>query len=82
MTPDTVGAETAGDGAADLELHAVRVSEEHLLRDLVAARSPSAAVDSAVRADLAHVKHLDAVDEWLAELEREHGPLPPGVVSR
>ena len=46
------------------------------LRQLVGARSLSAAVDSAVLAYLAHLRHLTAVDEWLAELEREHGPVP------
>lgn len=46
------------------------------LRTLVGARSLSAAVDSAVTAYLAHVRHLAAVDEWLAEMEREHGPIP------
>lgn len=46
------------------------------LRRTVGARSLSAAVDSAVAAYLAHVRHLAAVDEWLVELEREHGPVP------
>lgn len=46
------------------------------LRQLVRARSLSAAVDSAVVAYLARLRHLSAVDEWLVELEREHGPVP------
>lgn len=46
------------------------------LRSLVGARSLSAAVDAAVSAYLARMRHLVAVDEWLAELEREHGPVP------
>ena len=46
------------------------------LRRMVGARSLSAAVDSAVAAYLARLRHLVAVDEWLAELEREHGPVP------
>jgi hypothetical protein len=46
------------------------------LRRLAGARSLSAAVDSAVAAYLARLRHLGAVDEWLAELEREHGPVP------
>lgn len=46
------------------------------LRRTVGARSLSAAVDNAVGAYLAHVRHLVAVDDWLAELEREHGPVP------
>jgi predicted transcriptional regulator len=46
------------------------------LRELVGARSISAAVDAAVAAYLDRMRHLAAVDEWLAELEREHGPVP------
>jgi hypothetical protein len=46
------------------------------LRKTVGARSLSAAVDSAVAAYLARLRHLSAVDDWLAELEREHGPIP------
>ena len=46
------------------------------LRRLVGARSLSAAVDNAVAAYLGRLRHLTAVDEWLAELEREHGPIP------
>jgi hypothetical protein len=46
------------------------------LRRTVGARSLSSAVDSAVTAYLAHLRHLTAVDDWLAELEREHGPIP------
>jgi hypothetical protein len=51
------------------------------LREIVGARSLSAAVDSAVRAYLARLRHLAAVDEWLAELEREHGPIPPETLE-
>jgi hypothetical protein len=46
------------------------------LRRVAGARSLSAAVDSAVAAYLGRLRHLTAVDEWLAELEREHGPIP------
>jgi hypothetical protein len=46
------------------------------LRDLVGARSLSANVDAAVTAYVARLRHLQAVDEWLVELEREHGPAP------
>jgi hypothetical protein len=46
------------------------------LRMLVGNRSLSAAVDAAVAAYLARLQHLSAVDEWLLELEREHGPIP------
>ena len=56
-----------------LTLDAERLAE---LRSLVGARSLSAAVDNAVAAYLARLRHLSAVDEWLAELERNHGPVP------
>ena len=46
------------------------------LRRIAGARSLSAAVDTAVAAYLARLRHLASVDEWLAELEREHGPIP------
>jgi hypothetical protein len=54
------------------------LDNEHLeeLRKLVGARSLSAAVDNAVSAYLARLRHLTAIDSWLAELEREHGPVP------
>lgn len=47
------------------------------LRRAVGARSLSAAVDAAVASHLARLEHLAAVDGWLAELEEEHGPVPP-----
>jgi len=46
------------------------------LRALVGSRSLSAAVDTALAAHVQRLRHLAAVDEWLAELEREHGPVP------
>src|SRR5438045_2676832 len=46
------------------------------LRKRVGARSLSAAVDLAVTAYLARLRHLAAVDGWLVELERQHGPVP------
>jgi hypothetical protein len=61
-----------------LTLDGDRVEE---LRQLVGARSLSAAVDNAILAYLAHLRHLTAVDEWLAELEREHGPVPPETLE-
>jgi hypothetical protein len=61
-----------------LTLDAAQVDE---LRRLVGARSLSAAVDSAVFAYLAKWRHLAAVDDWLAELEREHGPVPPETLE-
>ena len=51
------------------------------LRRTVGSRSLSAAVDGAVAAYLAKWRHLAAVDEWLAELEREHGPVPPETLE-
>jgi hypothetical protein len=54
------------------------LDSEHLqeLRKLAGARSLSAAVNSAIEAYLARLRHLTAVDDWLAEMEREHGPVP------
>jgi predicted transcriptional regulator len=46
------------------------------LRSLVGSRSLSATVDVAISAYVARMRHLSAVDEWLAELERKHGPVP------
>ena len=46
------------------------------LRALVGPRSLSAAVDAAVAERVARLRHLAAVDEWLAELDAEHGPVP------
>lgn len=43
------------------------------LRRLVGARSLSAAVDGAIGAELVRLKHLAAVDEWLAELDSKFG---------
>jgi hypothetical protein len=51
------------------------------LRQRVGARSLSAAVDSAVLAYLARLRHLAAVDDWLVELERDHGPVPPETLD-
>jgi hypothetical protein len=61
-----------------LTLDGERLAE---LRKLVGARSLSAAVDSAVEAYLARLRHLHAVDEWLADMEREHGPVPPETLE-
>ena len=46
------------------------------LRSLVGGRSLSAAIDAAVAERLARLRHLAAVDDWLAELDHTHGPVP------
>jgi hypothetical protein len=51
------------------------------LRDIVGARSVSETVDTAVAAHLARLRHLREVDEWLAEMDREHGPIPPQTLE-
>lgn len=61
-----------------LTLDAAQLDE---LRRVAGARSLSAAVDSAVSAYLAKWRHLAAVDDWLTELEREHGPVPPETLE-
>jgi hypothetical protein len=65
-------------GKVTLTLDADRLEE---LRVLVGARSLSAAVDSAVLAYLTRLRHLAAVDNWLLELEREHGPVAPETLE-
>jgi hypothetical protein len=57
-----------------LTLDADRLAE---LRAVVGARNLSKAVDSAVEAYLGRLRHLTAVDEWLVELEYDHGPVAP-----
>jgi hypothetical protein len=59
------------------------LSAENLaaLRGLVGSRSLSASVDQAIAAHIARIKHLAAVDTWLEELEREHGPIPPETLD-
>lgn len=47
------------------------------LRSLVGTRSLSASVNKAIVAYTARLRHFQAVDEWMAELDREHGPVPP-----
>lgn len=51
------------------------------LRSMVGAKSLSATIDRAIAAHLARMKHLAAVDEWLEELERAHGPIPPETLD-
>ena len=61
-----------------LTLDTARLNE---LRDLVGSRSISAAVDGAVGAHVVGLRHLAAVDDWLAELERTHGPIQPETLE-
>jgi hypothetical protein len=56
-----------------LTLDAGRLAE---LRARVGSRSVSAAVDAALAGYLEQLQHRAAVDEWIAELERDHGPVP------
>jgi hypothetical protein len=51
------------------------------LRSLVGQRSLSATVDHAIAAHVSRMKHLAAVDEWLEELESQHGPVPPETLE-
>jgi predicted transcriptional regulator len=56
-----------------LTLDSVTLQE---LRALVGSRSLSASVEEAIEAYVQRRRHLAAVDDWLAELERAHGPVP------
>jgi hypothetical protein len=51
------------------------------LRDLVGARSLSATVERALGEHLGRLRHLAAIDEWLVEMEREHGPVQPQTLE-
>lgn len=51
------------------------------LRSLVGSRSLSSNIDTALTAHVAHLRHLDAVDDWLAELDAAHGPVPPETLE-
>jgi hypothetical protein len=51
------------------------------LRSIVGARSISETVNSAVSAYLARLRHLKQVDEWLADMDREYGPVPPQTLE-
>ena len=48
----------------------------HELRALVGARSLSASINDAIGAYVQHKRQLGAIDAWLAEMERQHGPVP------
>jgi hypothetical protein len=51
------------------------------LRSLVGARSLSSTIDRAVASYLSRLRHLRAVDEWLAEMDEEHGPVEPETLE-
>lgn len=51
------------------------------LRQLVGARSLSATVERALDDHLVRLRHLAAVDEWLVEMEREHGSVQPQTLE-
>jgi hypothetical protein len=51
------------------------------LRSLVGARSLSATIDAALQTHVTRLRHLAAVDDWLAEMEHEHGPVPPETLE-
>jgi hypothetical protein len=51
------------------------------LRALGGRRTLSATVDHAIAAHVSRMKHLAAVDEWLQELENQHGPVPPETLE-
>lgn len=46
------------------------------LRSIAGARSLSAEIDHALSAHLQRLRHLAAVDEWLAEMDSAHGTVP------
>ena len=51
------------------------------LRRLVGPRSLSASVNAAVAAHVALLTHLAAVDEWIAEMDAEHGAVPSDTLE-
>lgn len=51
------------------------------LRSLVGPRSLSASLDTALGEHVTRLRHLAAVDEWLAELDAAHGPVPPETLE-
>jgi hypothetical protein len=51
------------------------------LRRLVGSKSLSAAVNEAVKDRVTLLTHLQAVDEWIAEMDAEHGPVSPETME-
>ena len=51
------------------------------LRALVGRRSLSAAIDAALAERVTRLRHLAALDDWLAELDAAHGPVPPETLE-
>jgi hypothetical protein len=46
------------------------------LRSLVGPRSLSASIDVALAERVMRLRHVAALDDWLAELDAAHGPVP------
>lgn len=70
---------TAGKAKMSLTLDAEAVAE---LRARVGSRGLSAAVNAAVLAEVERLRHAEALDQWLAELETSDGPVDPALVAR
>lgn len=51
------------------------------MRKLVGNRSLSSEVQRAVAERVAKLKHLAALDDWLEELDAEHGPVLPETLD-
>lgn len=51
------------------------------LRALVGSRSLSAAIDVALTERVNQLRHLAALDDWLADLDTTHGPVPPETLE-
>lgn len=61
-----------------LTLDAERLQE---MRALVGGWRLSAAIDRALGAHLVRLRHLRAVNQWLAELDHQHGPGDPEILE-
>ncbi|MBV9949431.1 MAG: hypothetical protein JOZ69_21495 [Myxococcales bacterium] len=51
------------------------------LREMVGPRSLSETVDAAVAAHISRLRHAKEVDQWLAEMEADFGPVPPQTLE-
>ena len=52
------------------------------LRRLVGGRSISSSVEAALAEHLKRLRHFQAVDEWLAEMDAKWGLVPPAVQQK